>query len=84
MITAKYKSIALLLMGMLLSGALWAQQGPSQNVAQHKILLEPGVRSEATAPAEIKAKLAAMRAEIKQRNASYTVGYTPALAVPLE
>lgn len=84
MITAKYKSIALLLMVMLLCGALWAQQPPSQNVALHQILSEPEVRSEATAPAEIKAKLAAIRAEIKQRNASYTVGYTPALSVPLE
>jgi cathepsin L len=84
MTTTKYISITLLLMGMLLCGALWAQQPPSPNVAQREILLEPQVRSEATAPAEIKAKLAAMRAEIKQRKASYTVGYTPALAVPLE
>lgn len=85
MISAKYKSFALLLLGMLLWGALWAQQPPSQQVAaQRKILQEAVVRSEATASAEIKAKLAALRAEIKQRKASYTVGYTPALAVPLE
>jgi cathepsin L len=46
--------------------------------------LEAQVRSEATAPAAIKAKLATIRAEIKQRGATYTVGYTPAMDVPIE
>ncbi len=79
----KWRFTAPFLLILPLFGALWAQQ-PSSSMSRHQILSEPAVRSEATAPPEIKTKLATLRAEIKQRNASFTVGYTPALSIPLD
>jgi cathepsin L len=61
-----------------------APQSPPRTATQMKaILSEPVLRQESTAPPEIASKLTALRAGITASKATFTVGYTPALSIPL-
>jgi cathepsin L len=68
-------------------GLLAATLGPGlhaqQPDANRRILLENTLRPEASAPPEISSKLQSIRATIRAQKATFTVGYTPALAIPL-
>jgi cathepsin L len=50
---------------------------------QKKVLNETALRPESSAPPEVASTLRTLRAGIAERKATFTVGYTPALAIPL-
>lgn len=76
--------LTLLSLACCLPPTLIAQAPPPAAVQMKTVLSEAQLRPEATAPANVKSTLMSLRAAVQEKHETFTVGYTPALALPLE